>query len=446
MNSKDFDDALRKKIESVSFDNISNADVDKVMSHVHRNRKPFSNKNKRFAVYAVVLVALILGLVGLNMYQLKDRQLLSRELDSLKLDLASNQIITKHDTILIHDQSIANHNEISSNEVSSNLNVTSVSSRKLSQQNSVLVNKNNQRNQSNPKQSLASISNENTAKNSPTYVPQLPNKTVDINEGITTENNSKQNGIVEAKNDSSPANELVQMIQVKVDSALEATQLTNLKSDDTSDVGSIVSPDKVSHRLQNMSLQLGLLSDFSQRQLSAGIAARINFSNHFSLQIGLQKSNYVISQFNDEVEYKKGRREDFRKTYALTTIDTSKVTNIDIQYRCIQLPIALQWLNRIGNHLHLVTSLASTFDLKVKEIASYRPASINISNDKRPLHVERKISSPFFNNFNASVGVEKELKRLTIGLSPSLSYQLSPVNYRNNKINIGATFRILYNI
>jgi hypothetical protein len=51
-----------------------------------------------------------------------------------------------------------------------------------------------------------------------------------------------------------------------------------------------------------------------------------------------------------------------------------------------------------------------------------------------------------FNNFIASIGVEKNFRKLSIGVSPFYSYQVSDVNYKISKSSLGATLRLSYNI
>lgn len=436
MNNKDFDDALKKKLESVSFDQVSDAEVSKVLSYVNAH-SPLSKRRKSFAAFAAVLVACMLALIGLNVYQLNDRQQLTAHIDSLHQSLKKNSAAIVHDTIVVHDQTAVIHPSLENqleNKSESHEIISTIPT-------STLVIKN--------KKSDKQISSSTFASSIPLKSNASSTIPLDVSPVIPIFESSKDDILLQTSKNviEEQANEIRLNESKQLDSTLSVDKKLIAMEDDTIDAGAF-NPDKnpTSSFLKNFSTQLGISTNFFPTKLAMGLAARFNLSHTWGIQLGIDKSHYASANFHDEDDYRRGRREDFRKTYALSATDSQAVTNINIQYNCIQVPLQVFYKKQLMKHLDGIAAIGTTLDAHVSEITNYRrPSSAGYSTEK-PVRVERKVSTPLFTNAQLSAGIELSVNKFTFSVMPTFSYQVSNVAYQKNTASIGGMFRLMYSL
>ena len=437
MNNKDFDDALKKKLESVSFYQASNAEVDQVISYVNANLSPISKRRKSFAAFAALLVASMLVLIGFNVYQLKDRQLLTARIDSLHQSIKKNSTAIVHDTILVHDPTAIIHpsleNKFISESESHDITATIPPS--------FVLNKNKKTDNPTSSSAFASsiLFNSNASSNIPLDVSQLIPFLESSKADVSPQ--ASKNGIEKQ------ANEIRLNESKQLDSTLSVDNKLIAMEDDTIDAGTF-NPEKNTYSsfLKSISTQLVLSTNFFPTKLAVGLAARFNLSHTWGLQVGIDKSHYARANFHDEDDYRRGRREDFRKTYALSAADSQAVTNINIQYNCIQVPLQVFYKKHLMKHLDCVAAIGTTIDVHVSEITNYRRPSSSGFYAEKPIRVERKVSTPLISNAQLSAGIELSVNKFTFSATPSFSYQVSNVAYQKNTASVGGMFRLLYSL
>jgi hypothetical protein len=213
---------------------------------------------------------------------------------------------------------------------------------------------------------------------------------------------------------------------------------------DTMDAGAYQEEKKSPAFFSKLTSQVGIASTFFPTKKAFGLLARLNLSSRWGIQAGIDKSHYARVRFHDEDDFRNGRREDFRQSYALT--DTQKVTNIDIQYSCVQVPLHVLYMKELTKNVHVVASLGTTLDLRVREIVNYRRPSNAIQDSPNPIRAERNVSTPTFNNAQLSAGVEFSIRKLTLSIAPTYSYQVSNVAYQKYKSTLGGSLRMLYTL
>lgn len=432
MNNKDFDDALRRKLESVNYEHISNADVENVMLHINANRQAASKKNRRFVMFATVLITFILGLVGLNMYQLKDRQLLSNQIDSLHKNIAQINATLKHDAFAVLHKNNTIQKPGKNRDVVPNLKT--ITEYPQSSKNRLVG------------PDLASVYNDSkfpiTNKKVTSSFPNI----IDFENKITLQQDIGDNEITNAKEELPLLMITENNFSSTHDSDVASINTVTTNVGDTVDAGTVITPEKTSSLLNNLSFQVGVATDFSPRNYSFGLFARLNLNRSFSIQGGLKKSSYIMKKFHNEEDFRDGQSEDFKEKYALSNTDTQRVIDINIQYNILKLPLSAIYKKTLGRNFQLVTSFGTDLDINVSEVVKYHYSSNKQLNNENPPLVKRKMKPVLFNNFIASIGVEKNFRKLSVGISPFYSYQMSNVVYKLNSSSWGATLRLLYNI
>jgi len=432
MNNKDFDDAFRRKLESVNYDHISNADVENVMLHVNANRQAVSKKNRRFVVFATVLITFILGLVGLNMYQLKDRQLLSKQIDSLHKNIAQINAALKHDTFAVLHKNKAIQKPDERRDVAPNLKANTEYPQ--SSKNRLVG------------PDLASVYNDNifpiTNKKVTSSLPNL----IDLENKITPQQDVEDDEITNTKEELPLLIITENNIASTHDSDVASINTVTINVDDTVDAGTAITPEKTSSLLNNLSFQVGVATDFSPRNYTFGLSVRLNLNRSLSIQGGFKNSSYMMKKFHDEDDFRDGQSEDFKEKYALSNNDTQRVIDINIQYNVLKLPLSAIYKKTLGRNFQLVISIGTDLDMNVSEVVKYHYSRSKQVNNENPPLVKRKMKPVLFNNLIANIGVEKNYRKLSVGISPFYSYQVSKVVYKLNNSSLGATLRILYNI
>ncbi len=111
------------------------------------------------------------------------------------------------------------------------------------------------------------------------------------------------------------------------------------------------------------------------------------------------------------------------------------ISNININDYVIQMPISLSYNLPLTNNFYFVFGLGSDIDIYTTKNVSYI-VSLPTANDIQ--HSVAKPNTPsIFNNFVASVGIEKRWKLIFIQLKPFLSPQLSTVDYKKESLYYG---------
>jgi hypothetical protein len=217
----------------------------------------------------------------------------------------------------------------------------------------------------------------------------------------------------------------------KVDTA----ELTNASSKAKSSAADKKKEEK-SSAVSNWHFLAGVGAEKENDRNGLSLLGEAFFSERWSIYSGIQFTNIGGQREMNDDHFKHPGN-----PYLINPYDTS-VSNIDVRYRLIQLPILLTYHLPLQHHLALLFSAGTELDLISQRHLEYDQASIATGFERKV--ADQPIQDHFFNNVIIAVGIQKNWKHFTIDASPYISPQLMSEEYRQRDMNFGIKLRGMY--
>jgi len=442
MKTEKFDDEIRRKIDSIN--PIYRAeDVEKVASYIHSSQT--SRRNYINIAFITLSTVAILGLLFWNIKQLNEKDNLLKSISELNQDLKvakSANTPIKTDTIYItqkiehnipksyHEHnginSLRNSNLLSQNEphpinsTLSSLNTHKKKSKDAIEENIDIQTKNN---------------NEN-----PVYLKE--NTQAVQRKFIST---SFENSLVktESKN----------VKDLKVDSTAhliktDSTAIANIELEkniisDTSTITPFSSSNKSKNLFfQDWHYQSGLEFNMANNQIGIGVSGDILLNSKWSLSIGARMQNISNEKYHDANEFQQKKSQNFRDVYAPTIPDTTFISNIEMQYYVLQIPIFISYHLPLKNNFEMLFKVGTDIDIYARQHIDYEYSSDFAAPGKK--QYDANFPTVTINNMIFSVGIDKQIGNFIFELSPYVSPQISHVAYKKEDVYYGFSLRTLY--
>lgn len=459
MKTEDFDDAIRKKIESIN-PQFDEKDIDKVHDYVVKKRGSAFRLSNSNIVLASLLILAIAGLLTWNLYQKEERNQLVQTIDSLRKNLTlteSHAPVTKTDTIYetkYVNKSASNQQGAATNgKRNENINSAYVASGLTAGNIYSSSNKtahagiNSRANRDNKK---ALSGNQYTA--SKISVAEKGNSAAKNNPDARQTEATKTNP---AANESSSSSNLPGALtnQPANDTGVNKS-IAKTNNPVTSDVAVNASPDsfpsdnnklkKRSCFLNNLHYQVGVGYEIANASTGYSVNGEAILNNKWGVSIGAQLVQLGNELFDDDDDFHHKKGKDFSNVYPSDVTDTSSVSNIHIHTTLIRIPVKLNYYIALKHNYTLVFGAGTDMDVYAMERVGYNHK--DNTNMVIPKNFNAMPSILLFNNATFSAGIQKAWRRFVFRAEPFISPQITDVEYKNVNLYFGIGLKILYAI
>jgi hypothetical protein len=463
MRTEDFDDALRRKIESVN-SSYEQEDVDRVHSYVNQQRAARSGR-KYFLMGVWPLISLIiLGLLTWNILQFKKQAELENTILALKANFAKSRNENNSGKISAgykyseenNSKNISNKDNEKTNQSNLGLHTDAADKSNLNESTKdINVQNKNKLLTDHQKLRGAVLTNNIGEKN------ELPGNQIEktdsflMEKGISNKAAEKINDPSEqhlqAANSIDPSNiskdsltaVLANKSVVKTDSSLLSQNTLSLPGKNTADQadGNSKGNERPVLLVKNWNYRAGPGFEIANSQLGFSVIGEGLYKKHWGVTLGLKYLSIENERFEDEDDYQNRKNKDFKNSYKQHVNDSDQ-HNIRINNAIFQIPVSLSYYHMMKKNFSLVLGAGTDIDLLAKQHVEYRH-QITISD-----YVGKKFdivyTNQFFNNIVLSAGIQKQLKPLLVQLSPFMSPQLRQVVYKKESFYYGIRLRVLY--
>ena len=491
MKTEEFDDAIRRKAESVYF-NPKEEDIDRIHKHVSGNIAAPSFL-KMYGLYTAVCLSLLIigGLATWNIVQYRENASLSAKVEKLDQEVKNNALVNSNSDTRSNENSAVNSenpaNSVStasnenntpeneqlssskSNSISSNATSTVSSSIATTNKyqnshnntygnNSTLLNSSNtttaaqsQNNKAvadNQNPAPAYVNNNVAAKNSLTN-PGSANTTSQKNENSSSGNvtneqaantgdNATNEKLAKESKSTAPA--------ANTDSISEHTKNSAVADNTPAPDNKLYSkPTKEKHSSSNFSLKnlhymAGIGAEGGNKQNGFGIYGQVALSDRWSFGAGIKSLMVNNEDYDDDDDFHNKKGVNFKKTFGLT--DTANIENIKTRDIILEIPLSVNYTLPLRNDFGLVFSAGTDIDLYAGQHVEYLHLDANsyLVSD----HKDVSARALAFNNAVFAIGLQKRWGHFVAQAGPYVCPQFTPVVYKKEDVYAGGRLRLYY--
>ncbi len=194
---------------------------------------------------------------------------------------------------------------------------------------------------------------------------------------------------------------------------------------------------------KNITYRVGLGMDFGRETIGRSFVVDAFLTERFSINTGVRLLSYHGDIFDNEMNFRMKKAQDFRALYAPRLLPNQDIKNIDMQDFVVQIPINLAYHIPLKSDFSIITSLGTDLDLSAKKNVKFEYRDLN-SSYPHPEVKDSVQNARLFNNLTASVGIQKQVNRFVFQATPYLSKQLTDISYKESGFQWGVRLRVLY--
>lgn len=499
MNNEDFDEAIRKKLESLN-QTYTESDIDKVYNHVQRRRKflwkgsagswllyslsaaaftivtvwsvshfknndqvSFKNNNSVgkanvATVDSVKLIEVPADTVSYNLNESKaDAAPGARQPDSsvsykgLKIKRLSQDVVSDNSQTEKHNKSVAlikAADRKSSSPSDQGKNKSSACPVVTSENKSVkdIFIPDKKQGSASPlaiigNKALKEVAVPDKNQSSAIRLENAANKTLNevvipVNNKLSLSNNTEENtGITDTL---TPA---LRKEKEGFNSGKIISQLTKTK-DTIVPENLAVSATKPDSTLKYIKFRVGPDFQLSNQSIGMGISGELFFNKYLSFETGLKYQIYNSEHFADKNDLFSHKRHNFNGRIENHFSDNDHISGISIDNRLLEIPLSLKYYVPLKMNFGISFALGTDLDI-------YLNQKLGFSNRVDSNHMEnhnfqaRGEVVPF-NNFVISAGLEKQWKSWSFQLQPFIKPKLKEVFYKPKEMEFGIGVGVKY--
>ena len=452
MNTEDFDEAIRKKLESLN-QPYSDAEIDKVYSHVQRKRKfPFKGSGGSWLLYSLSAAAFTVVTI-LTVSHFQDQR-----------DLAFN---SKNSTQKVNINTVDSTVSTGNASDTAEFKASETIALKLPEPESVTASESVQKNEISTKTKQTTSSKpENAKPASAIPVTSQPGKESVINLG--RDKTSKPVILAETKANSTVKIEDVFAkpdsidIKTQVNSQLPQESqpiapevipilISENKKDDLAKVpDTLISeksvepvrlPDSAA-KSKNVKIRIGADFQLSNQSFGTGISGEVLFNNHFGIETGLIYRTYQAVQFPDKDAFFMHQHHDFNHGIENHFQGKDHIRDVSINNRTLEIPITLKYYVPLKKNFSVYFSLGTNVDIYLNQKLNYTFNADSGKTDNGTYKSQGNVVP--FNNLVISAGLEKQWKSLSFQIQPYIAPRLKDVFYKPKELEFGLGVGVKY--
>jgi hypothetical protein len=448
MKNEEFDDAVRKKLEGIG-QSYSEADIDKVMHHLARQKPSILQWLKGKWYIPVISVA---ALVGVSLWMLGEQKPgIQVSNDKPQTEIVVQPGLTEAPDTLI--ESVEPGKEISLSAPSIRI-VTPKTTE-------VQIDAGHESNPSTPKQTDLSgnvevvdvTDHENfkdleaTIQNEAPLTLQTSNllpDPVQLGNSAIISVQSAQLPLSEKPVVSSPdiagyedANRNNVLEEKEITKSNKEENIALQKNQETAKV-------KVGNSWALNSISLAAQTRAGSQSFGGGFTGEFLLGKHFGINTGIRYSMFYPEKFRDREDLNDHRHHRMHPGIEEHFSKDDKFTDIEIRNRIFQVPFGISYHIFLKKQLDLSFGLGTDIDFFVNQKVDLLFPKDSI--EKEPKHFKADGKVVPFNNLVLSASIEKRWNRFAVQLSPFVSPALQEVFYRPRDLEYGIGLNIRYYI
>lgn len=208
--------------------------------------------------------------------------------------------------------------------------------------------------------------------------------------------------------------------------------------------------EKKAFKLPNINLptlkyRVGFGVEMANEHGGFNVLTDVLVSKRWSVTTGVGFSTFFDDKdFDDEDEFKRNTKKDFRKEYESRINDNSQINDIHINQALVKIPFYINYRLPLPNNFTVLFTAGTNFDIYNRQFVSYNHQNSFRDDDHNRFSIKGNIRP--FNNLLFSTGIEKRWKKYSVQLNPYFSTQLKPVIYQNEDWQIGLKLNGFYRI
>jgi len=426
MKTKNFDDAVRNKLENI-IPQYEEKDIDNVHDYVNRNRSKFSKRGFAYLTAASFAMIIIAGLVAWNIKQMKNQKQMVQTIADLKKNLAEAQTkpaIVKSDTVFvkeyIHDAPV-NDYSLAKQPVNPNIinGIAEIDDASVNKVDNGIIN-HQERN--------ASKQNSNTN--------QVVDNPINVQKKV---DNSNQTAIVKSNETTQEDSSIQKDSIIVISNALVANNAAN-----TYDITkeTVKEHHQLFSFLKNWHYMVGVEGLTGNRQIGYGAKGEILFNNKWGLNIGARFLTVNNQNYNDNDDFRNRVGQDFQAAYNPYITDTSSISNIRIRINILQIPVLITYRIPLIYNFECLFGIGADIDVLASQDIDYKHHK-DVNTDELK-SVQIKYHSLALNNAVFMAGIEKRWKHICFQMQSFISPQVKSVAYKKENLYYGLDLTAAY--
>lgn len=428
MKNEDFDDAIRKKLDSLG-QTFTEGDVDNVFHHVKKhNGFAWKGIRSSWLLYSLSAAAFV-GMViwQINRISPKDTGIIKTTDTSTITQKATASVLYDSTTITTRNKSSAVETTKINTQASNN--------------NSIKITKSKPGNYNTD--SNASFVKQATENN--TYVSQTHSVPVLYKPEAVFSSDSFQD--IESQKTELSNNNPGLTKQLDIETSVESTL-----SPDTLLQTSTLNGNFEQQRAPKWNLnKLLSVSEFriksgvalSSYSIAPGVAGDILLKNNFSFSFGLQYAIAAIERFDDKKDLDKKRPQGKDHPFGHHISDKDHVVDIQISSKILQLPVSVSYNFPIRNYFTANVSLGTNLDLYLHQDFKFKSRGVDtLKFEPHVFSASDKVIP--FNNIVISAGAGKSWRQFMIQVEPFIAPKLSKLIYKPREMEYGVGIKLYY--
>lgn len=450
MKNEEFDEAIRKKLESLN-QSYTESDIDKVYRSVARRRWFPRGKGGSAMLYtlsAVAFVALVYFSATYLNSRFKNEPALSQNQDTVGIP----QVVTEESQVFVSDTTINPQSVVNS---AHNQTIESKQKAKTAEVTDHIQNNN--------KSEHKTIASKASYTNNHSTISDFP-----IESNNPMAKTGHQNAVNEDHGNIVTLSENSTDITTKsVDVETRQQELTmpeetikvepiTVKSADAKDANVPAEtsplPDKTDKKTNEdlptqkpspeFSILTGLNFKVSGQSITPGISAELRFLKHFGLNLGLDYSFYNSEKYNDKDDMFRRRHHNSYPEIDNHLSHKERITNVEIKNRLLQLPVGLSYYLPLPENFNISFTTGTNLDLVLQQNLKYTEMPDSSHSVKNDFKSKGKVV--MLNNIYLAAGIEKQWNSWVFGLQPYYSSRIKSVFYKPDEAEFGITAKVLF--
>lgn len=197
--------------------------------------------------------------------------------------------------------------------------------------------------------------------------------------------------------------------------------------------------------LPNLKYRVGFGVEMAHEYGGFNVLTDILISKRWSITTGIGLATFLDDEdFDDEEEFRRDTKKDFRKEYESRIRDNSQINDIHINQALLKVPFYLNYRLPLAKNFTVLFTTGSNLDVYSRQFVSYN----HQSSFRDDYHNRFSIrgNAPIFNNLLFSTGIEKRWQKYSIQLSPYFITQIKPISYQQENWQLGIKLNGFYRL
>lgn len=439
MKTEEFDDAIRRKVESVEFPH-DDGDVEKVVSYMNLHKAPsFWASYGKLLTYSISSM-IITGLLILNVVQHIENKTLLKNISELQQEVAQKDSVSVPQYLSLSHSFVYQNKAKDIQRLSINQDIdrqfATLAQRSLSQESQEEV-------------EILKPKGKRIIRHSTSYFLDKEVFSEDVTQKTLLARYIKNNTDIRSRSTDENKDESTINTLALIPHSL--VSLGNSLEKNYPVIGFISTPQDTmvydnrfswsDLSFKNISYRVGLGADLLNG-FNNVLWVDAFLSDRWSINLGLSKGSLSETEYYSEDDFIRDKGEPFRDKYAIMLPDKYIIKSIETSHSMVRMPISISYQQPLKRGYALFFTLGSQLDLSVNTDFSFHYQEPSGDVEERKGTIEDYPVT--FNNANLAIGLQKQWNHIVLQASPFISKQLKTVSYQNQDLILGARVRLLY--